>query len=229
MIRSVLLAALLLAAPAARAQRVPVDPDRLPWSAIVRIQVPGVARCTGFAVAPLRVVTAAHCLYGRALGRFVPAADINVLSDYRNGIFLSHATALSYRVLPGFVPGDEYDAQESDVALLALAVPVTRGVLVPVAAAVGQAAMLGGYSQDRAEILTADADCHVVAQVPDSQGRPLDLHSCAGTFGTSGAPLLVRLANGAWEAGGVQVAGIRGSMGGLAVPAAVVQSLLQAQ
>ena len=222
-----MLAALLLPGLGAREQRGRIDPARPPWSAVVRVQVPGVSRCTGFAVAPRLVVTAAHCLYGRRLGHMMPAESVHVLAGYESGAFTRHEVAVSYRVPGDFRPGDESAVQASDVAVLTLASPLGTAILVPVPAVAGQAAMLGGYSQDRAQTLLADPDCRVLGTVPDRERRTLERHSCEATFGTSGAPLLVRLANGAWEAGGVQVAAAAGRAGGLAVPAARVQSLLR--
>ena len=63
-------------------------------------------------------------------------------------------------------------------------------------------------------------------QEADAADRPLRQHSCAGTRGTSGAPLLVR-DHGRWAAAGVQVAAVEGDIGGLAVPSETVQALLQ--
>ncbi len=159
----------------------------------------------------------------------MPAESVHVLAGYEGGAFTRHEVAVSYRVPPDFHPVGEHGVQAGDVAVLTLGSPIGTATLVPVPAVSGQAAMLGGYSQDRAEILLADADCRVLGTVPDRVGRPLELHSCEGTFGTSGAPLLVRLANGAWEAGGVQIASVAGRVGGLAVPSAMVQSLLRRQ
>jgi protease YdgD len=227
LIRVVLAAALLLPGLGTQDQRERVDGTRLPWAAVLRVQIPGVSLCTGFAVAPRLVVTAAHCLFSRRVGRMMPVTTVHVLSSYALGAFARHSVAVSYRLPPDFVPGLEHRPQASDVALLTLAEPVTAAILVPVAAESGQPAMLGGYSQDRAEVILADPDCRVLGTAPDSQGRLMELHSCAATRGTSGAPLLVRLANGAWEAGGVQVDAAESRVGGVAVPASVVQTLLR--
>ncbi len=228
MIRGALLAAaILLPGLGAQEQRERIDAARLPWSAVLRVQIPGVSFCTGFAVAPRLVVTAAHCLYGRALGRMMPAGSVHVLSGYALGGYSRHSLAISYRLPPEFVPGLDHQAQAGDAALLTLAEPVTNAVLVLVAAESGQRAMLGGYSQDRAEAIFADPDCRVLGTLPDASGRALELHSCAATRGTSGAPLLVRLRNGTWEAGGVQVGAVEGRVGGVAAPASVVQALLR--
>ncbi len=221
------LAGQVLAGLGAQDRRGAIDAARLPWSAVMRVQIAGVSRCTGFAVGARLVVTAAHCLYGRRLGRMMPAGSVHVLSGYVRGGFARHSVAVSYRLGAGFAPGSLHPLQGGDVALLTLADRIADAALVPVAAMPGQAAMLGGYSQDRAELLIADAGCRVLGMLDDPGGRPLVLHSCQGTLGTSGAPLLVRLANGAWEAAGVQAAVIQGRPGGVAVAAAAVQDLLR--
>ncbi len=204
--------------------RTPVDATRAPWSAVVRVQIPGVSRCTGFAVAPTLIVTAAHCLYGRALGHMLPAASVHVLAGYRAGAFSAHATALSYRLFDGFRVGEGDPG--ADVAVLTLERPVTTTVLAWAPTRWGGAATLGGYSQDRAEALLADPDCRVLG-VEHPVALPLRRHNCAGTRGTSGAPLLVRGADGGWAAAGVQVQGNENDAGGLAIPAATVQRLLE--
>jgi protease YdgD len=114
------------------------------------------------------------------------------------------------------------------VAVLTLPAPVTRTVLPLAPARWGQPAMLGGYSQDRAEALMADTHCVVLGLLTHPPGLALRRHSCVGTRGTSGAPLLVRDAGGAWAAAGVQVLGNNADAGGLAVPSDTVQRVLNA-
>ena len=191
------------------------------------VQVPGISRCTGFLLGPRLAVTAAHCLYGVRVRHMLGAGSVHVLSAYSGGDYARHSVAASYRVPAGFVAGDAGRSRGADVAVLTLAQPVGSAVLRLVAARTGAAAMLGGYNQDRAQVLLADPACRVVGTVADPAGRPLRRHSCAGTSGTSGAPLLVREAgSGEWEAAGVQVAAERGEPGGLAVPAETIEALL---
>ena len=81
--------------------------------------------------------------------------------------------------------------------------------------------MLGGYEQDRAQVLVADTACAVDGTVRAGAATLLQ-HSCAGTRGVSGAPLLARAPGGGWGVVGVaSIAGI-GASGGFAVPAAAV-------
>ena len=105
------LAALLLAGPAgAQRQEVPplganlpgvggssrrvaVDAGQAPWSSLVRVQAPGLTRCTGVLLAPDRVATAAHCLYSLRLGRFIPPDAVHVLLGYGHGAYAGHAAS----------------------------------------------------------------------------------------------------------------------------------------
>ena len=84
--------------------------------------------------------------------------------------------------------------------------------------------MLGGYEQDRVQVIIADTACIVVGSARDTSGRVLLRHSCAGTRGVSGAPLLARMLGGSWAVAGLaSTAGVETS-GGYAVPVAAITS-----
>lgn len=141
---------------------------------------------------------------------------MHVLVGYANGTFTQHVVAESYRVGDGL-----------DVAVIALSATVPGQVLelVDGPVATGARLMLGGYGQDRAERISADPDCTALGYRRSGDGRILLAHDCAGTRGTSGAPLLVQMPGGAWRIAGVQVAGTVGDAGGTAVPAAAIQAM----
>ncbi len=222
-----LFAAVLLPGLGAAPARHPVSVTEPPWSALVRVQVPGVSRCTGFLIAPGRVVTAAHCLWGQRTLRMVPAESVHVLTGYDHGRYRAHSVVSAYRTGPTYRPRGGA-GQGDDFAVLTLAVPIGT-VALPWATRIqpGEAAMLGGYEQDRAETLLADTDCRLMGGIGDTGGRPLIAHACAATSGTSGAPVLVRGPDG-WAVAGVNVAAVIGDVGGLAVPASTVRALLDA-
>jgi len=191
---------------------VTIDVTAMPWRAVALLRIPGEGRCTAVLIAPRIALTAAHCLAGRRLAHEVPAGSVHVLTGYAAGGFARHSVASSYRRA----------ADGVDAARLTLAEPIGLDVLELAAAdpAVGTAVMLGGYNQDRAEVIAADTACHVIAIEP---GRVF--HDCAGTRGTSGAPLLARAADGAWSVVGLQVAAFTGRAGGVAVPASLLRLL----
>lgn len=208
--------------------RVAVDVKAAPWAAVVRVQVPGVSRCTGFLIGPQTAVTAAHCLYGRRLGHFVPPSSVHVLLGYANGDYSQHVVASSFQVGDGYAPSRPA-GQGTDVAVVTLARPVGGpGDILALADGLvprGAQLMAGGFSQDRAERLQADVSCTALGYRPGPAG-PMLVHDCAGTRGTSGGPVLMQAPGGGWRVVGVQVAGNVDNAGGEAVPAASIRLLL---
>ena len=211
-----------------REARVAVDGTIAPWAAVLRVQVPGISRCTGFLVGPQTAVTAAHCLYGRRLGHFVPPSSVHVLLGYANGDYTQHAVASSFQVSDGYAPLLP-PGQGTDLAVITLAKPMGGpGAILALAdgpAPRGARLMAGGFSQDRAERLQADVSCTALGYRPGPSG-PMLVHDCAGTRGTSGGPVLMQAPGEAWQVAGVQVAGNVDDTGGVAVPATAVRSLL---
>jgi protease YdgD len=211
-----------------REARVAVDGNAVPWAAVVRVQVPGISRCTGFLVGPRTAVTAAHCLYGRRLGHFVPPSAVHVLLGYASGDYAQHVLASSFQVGDGYAPSLPA-GQGTDVAVLTLAAAIgSPGEVLALADGPvprGARLMAGGFSQDRAERLQADVSCTALGYRPGPAG-PVLVHDCAGTRGTSGGPVLMQGAGEAWRVAGVQVAGNVDDAGGVAVPAASIRLLL---
>ncbi len=198
-----------------------VAADAAPWTALARLQVAGVVRCTAVVVAPDRVLTAAHCLYDHRMRRFVAADRVHVLARYAGGRYAAHVLGASWRILPGYDPARPDATRAADAALVILAAPLGAPALALAATpAAGAATMLGGYNQDRVEVIEADTGCRITAV------GALLAHDCAATRGTSGAPLLVRDAAGGWRIAGIQTGAYAGRNGGVAVPAAALQALL---
>ncbi len=133
-------------------------------------------------------------------------------------VFVEHGVAF-------VVPAAPADA---DWAVLTLDAPLgTADRVLPLLRelpAPGTPAMLGGYEQDRAQIILADTACTVVGPVRDPGGHVLLRHSCAGTSGVSGAPLLARMPDGNWAVVGVASTAGVGASGGYAVPVATITS-----
>jgi protease YdgD len=209
--------------------RVGVDVRQAPWSALARLQIPGVSRCTGVLVAPRIALTAAHCLYGKRLGHFLPPGSVHVLAGYAAGSYAGHTVAVSYRIAAGYDPAQPDRTMGLDAAMLILASPLGAAPLAlapPEPEPHPTAVRLGGYSQDRAEMIMSDNNCRITGVGLDAGGHALLRHDCVATRGASGAPLLAADGAGGWRIAGLEVGALVSSAGGVAVPAAVLRTLL---
>ncbi|HEY8611639.1 MAG TPA: trypsin-like serine protease [Roseomonas sp.] len=207
------------------------DNDALPWSALGRVQTELGGRCTGTLIGPRTVLTAAHCLVAPRSGRLVQPSSVHFLLGYRHGSWKAQARAVAVTAGPGFDARTRSPAS-ADWALLTLddAIGTAGGSLLLLRdiAARQTPLMLGGYQQDRPEVLMADTDCHALGLMQRDR-HPMLVHNCAGTRGASGAPLLARGPDGAWAVAGIAVAVARSQPLGIAVPAVVVSQEREAR
>jgi protease YdgD len=191
-------------------RRMPVDGTAAPWRSLVKVQTGIASRCTGALIGPRRVLTAAHCLFNPLTRRFLPTVSLHVLFGYERGDFIKDTPPVveviradSYDPLR---PREEYAADWAILVLAADAPPQAPPLAVSESPPPpGTAVVLGGYSQDKAQIITADTACMVLGTDRTTKG-PVLIHDCNGTRGTSGSPLLA-LQEGEWQVVGIAVAG----------------------
>jgi protease YdgD len=204
-----------------------VDRTVAPWRALGRVQTELGGRCTGVLVGPGTVLTAAHCLVAPRTGRFVQPRSVHFLLGYDRGEWVARAGVTGFVAAPEYRPGR--GPAGADWALLTLDAPVGSAdrvlPLLRTPPPPRSAAMLGGYQQDRPEVLLADTGCRVIGLQRDAGGMASLAHDCAGTRGSSGAPLLVRDAAGRWAVAGVQAAAAAEMAFGRAAPANAVRPL----
>jgi protease YdgD len=215
-----------LAVPAA-AQEVPglgatdtrqvVPADRAPWNAVGEIEAAG-NRCTGVLTGARVVATAQHCLIdatGRALVRPSDAT-------FRLGGRTARIVAI--QAGQGFDLATE-QPWRSDWALLTLDTPLGEGRALRLAREPpreGTPLVLPGWQHDRPGALVADLRCRVVVMGTFGPQGMLVGHNCAGTMGSSGAPLIARDERGGYLVVGVQAKAALGRALGVAVPAFMI-------
>ncbi|HEX3862314.1 MAG TPA: trypsin-like peptidase domain-containing protein [Stellaceae bacterium] len=186
-------------------RRTPLDPNLPPWNAVAKVQTNIGEQCTGVLIAPATVLTAAHCIYNPRTRAFLQPVSLHVLFGYQRGAYRWHRLVTRVAIGRGFDIAK--GPQPADWVRLDLAepVPVTPLPLAHEIAVPGLAVALAGYNQDREQMLLGDTACQVTRTAALPGSADFIFHDCAGTHGTSGAPLLTRQAGG-WAVIGINIA-----------------------
>jgi protease YdgD len=183
-----------------------VDISAYPWSAIGKLNNSVGGSCTGAVIEQDQVLTAAHCIFNRRTGRFLPPSSLHVLFGYQRGEYKVHALVGGYTIGPGYDPARELSTLSSDWAVLKLTEPLPAeirplqlGEQIP---GTDSRLMTGSYARGRLHVMTADNNCHLLGPL---RGSALLAHNCRVAQGSSGAPLLI-MEGGAAAIVGIQVA-----------------------
>jgi protease YdgD len=146
-------------------RREPVDVSAYPWSSIGKLFNEAGGACTGAIVARDKVLTAAHCVFNERTGRFVPASSLHFMLGYRRGEAAVHARVAWYEVGAGYDPQRWSATMASDWVILTLTDNLPDDVeplkLRREPAPDGSKAVIAGYPQERAHLMTADRQCEL--------------------------------------------------------------------
>jgi protease YdgD len=185
-----------------------VEAHSYPWSSIAKLNNGIGGSCSAVLISQNYALTAAHCLFFRSTGRYLPAQSLHVILGYEKQHYQSHLLVSAYYVPPTYEPTRPYETLASDWALLSISgrQDAATHPLKPLQL-IGSAdnhLMTAGYSHRTPYLMTADRDCQLVGRSHDDNFL---YDSCKAPAGYSGAPLLALASDGhTFSVAGIHVA-----------------------
>ncbi len=195
-----------------------VEAKAYPWQAIGKLNNGVGGACTAVLISKDYALTAAHCVFFKNTGRYLPAQSFHLVLGYENQQFRDHLRIAAYYVPPGYEPQRPYETLANDWALLAIEKEATAHPLfMSQIGNTGQTSLMtGGYSHLTPYAMTADRDCRFIGR---SRDKKFLFDTCRAPAGYSGSPVLVagsdkrsffvagiHVANQVWRAKAVAIA-----------------------
>lgn len=172
-----------------------VEAKAYPWSAIAKLNNGIGGSCTAVLISQNYALTAAHCLFFKNTGRYLPAQSLHLILGYENQQFRDHLGVSAYYVPPTYEPTRPYETLASDWALLSISgqpQPTARLDISQLRDTTESYLMTAGYSHRTPYTMTGDRHCRFVGR---SHDESFLFDSCQAPAGYSGAPVLVQNAD----------------------------------
>jgi protease YdgD len=167
--------------------------DLFGWEAVGRINIGNNGYCTGTLIDNDLVLTAAHCVYDKRTGALYPPEHFTFNAGLRDGKAIAISQGLRVVAHKSYAPraGTTKNNIRHDVALIQLANPITSfaapAFKLHSGNTKGADINVVSYGKGRDAALSWQRKCNVLAR----HGGIL-VFNCNVTFGSSGAPVLVK-------------------------------------